>query len=231
MLSPTVVVPPAEFEAGDLRLEGDPYHHLFRVRRLSAGDELRLVDGEGRARWGQVREVTRRHAVVELGERAPANEPRHRVELLVGVLRRERASWLVEKATELGVVAVRFVASERSPRRFGGATFDRLERVARGAVEQCGRSRLPKVTGVHPWADLETLVEAAGDVWLADPAAPPGLGRAAKASALLVGPEGGWSADERDQLVDVGCRPVGLGQRVLRVETAAIAGLARLLVG
>lgn len=231
MLIPTVVVAPLEFEGGDLRLEGDSYHHLFRVRRLSAGDELRLVDGAGRARWGRVSEVTRQHAVVELGAPAPDNEARHRVELLVGALRRERASWLVEKATELGVAAVRFVASERSPRTFGGATFERLQRVARGAVEQCGRSRLPEVSGIHPWDDLEALVAAAGDAWLLDPAAPPGLGRAGGASALLVGPEGGWSVDERAQLVDLGCRPAGLGQRVLRVETAAIAGLVRLLVG
>lgn len=231
MLTPTVLVAPAELDAAEIELGGDRHHHLFRVRRLSAGDPLRLVDGAGRARSGTVARVTRRHAAVTVGDPVPSNEPVHHVELLVGALRRERASWLVEKATELGAGAVRFIASERSPRRFGAGTFERLRRVARGAVEQCGRARVPELSGVHPWTDIQGLVAAAEAPWLLDPAATTGLEPAATASALFVGPEGGWSAAERDALRELGCRPARLGDRVLRVETAAVAALARLLAG
>lgn len=230
-MTPTVVVAPAELDRAEVRLEGDAYHHLFRVRRLSAGDELRLVDGAGRARRAMVTTVTRRHALVAPGDAAAANEPPHVVEILVGALRRERASWLVEKATELGAGAIRFVASERSPRRFGAGTFERLRRVACGAVEQCGRARVPEITGVHPWDEVPALVAAAGEPWLLDPRASASLEPASAPSVLLVGPEGGWSGGELDALAAIGCRPVGLGERTLRVETAAIAGLVRLVAG
>lgn len=230
MTVPTLVVTPAELDGGEIRLDGDGYHHLFRVRRISAGAELRLVDGAGRARAGIVTTVTRRDALIRTGEPVAANEPPHRIELVVGALKRERASWLVEKATELGAGAVRFVASERAPRRFGAGTFERLERVARSAVEQCGRARLPDLSGVHAWSEVPDLLDAVGAAWLLDPAGPPGLELAAGPGALVVGPEGGWTHGEREALAALGCRPVGLGARVLRVETAAIAGLA-LLVG
>lgn len=231
MLTPTVIVTPAELDAAEIELGGDSHHHLFRVRRVGTGDSLRLVDGAGRARSGTVATVTRRRAVVAVGDPVAANEPRLHVELVVGALRRERASWLVEKATELGAGAIRFVTSERSPRRFGAGTFERLRRVARGAVEQCGRARVPELSGVHPWTDVPGLVAAADEPWLLDPGATAGLDPAATASALVVGPEGGWSAAERDALRDLGCRPARLGDRVLRVETAAVAALARLLAG
>lgn len=230
-MTPTVIVTPAQLDAAEIELGGDRHHHLFRVRRVSAGDPLRLVDGAGRARSGTVVKVTRRRAVVTVGDPVPSNEPLHHVEVLVGALRRERASWLVEKATELGAGAVRFIASERSPRRFGTGTFERLRRVARGAVEQCGRARVPELSGVHPWADVPGLVAAVEALWLLDPSATTSLESAATASAVFIGPEGGWSAAERDALRELGCQPARLGDRVLRVETAAVAALARLLAG
>ena len=226
---PTVIVTPTDLDDAEVRLVGDSYHHLFRVRRLSAGDEVRLVDGAGRARRATVGTVTREHALLLPGDPAPANEPPYPVEVLVGALRRERASWLVEKATELGAGAVRFVASERSPRQFGAGTFDRLRRVARAAVEQCGRARVPELSGVHPWDEVPELLAAAGEPWLLDPGASTPLAAARGPSVLLVGPEGGWSDAECDALAAVGCRRASLGRRTLRVETAALAGLARLL--
>ncbi|MBV8199440.1 MAG: RsmE family RNA methyltransferase, partial [Acidobacteria bacterium] len=152
-----------------LMVEGDAYRHLFRARRVGAGERLRVVDGEGRARWGEVIRVGRSAALVELAEPAAPNEPRLHLELLVATLRPERASWLVEKATEIGAGAVRFLNTERGPRSFGAGTAERLRRVAAAAVEQCHRARCPEVTGPHPFAEVAALAAGARRRWLLDP--------------------------------------------------------------
>ncbi len=234
-----------EADAPTVAIEGDAYRHLFRARRLAAGERLRLVDGAGRARWGEVVEVGRRSARVSLAGPAPANEPRRHLELLVPTLRPEPASWLVEKATEVGVMAVRFCNTERAPRGLGGGTLERLRRVAAAAVEQCHRARCPEISGPHPLSALTG--EAGGSLprggprrWLLDPgAAPPGLAvppAGALAAGgdgdvrLLVGPEGGWAPAELAALHAAGWLGASLGARILRVETAALAGAVLLLL-
>jgi 16S rRNA (uracil1498-N3)-methyltransferase len=225
-----------------LVVEGDAYRHLFRARRVAAGERLRVVDGEGHARWGEVIRVGRSAALVELAEPAAPNEPRLRLELLVATLRPERASWLVEKATEIGAGAVHFLNTERGPRSFGAGTAERLRRVAAAAVEQCHRSRCPEVTGPHPFAEVAALAVNAQRRWLLDPAAP-GQGFAGPSplsaipptpqppiESLLVGPEGGWSSAEIESLEAGGWQPVSLGPRILRIETAVLAGAALLLL-
>lgn len=244
----TLVVEPPRFAAGDgdehgqpaaqpqplLTVEGDAYRHLFRARRIGVGERLRVVDGEGRARWGEVIQVGRSSALVELAEPAAPNEPRLHLEVLVATLRPERASWLVEKATELGAGAIRFLNTERGPRSFGPGTADRLRRVAIAAVEQCHRARCPEVTGPHPFAEIATLASAAGHRWLLDPAgetdafaspAPPAI-----MESLLAGPEGGWSPAELETLDAAGWKRISLGPRTLRIETAVLAGAALLLL-
>lgn len=223
----TVLLSPEELEADETWVEGDRYRHLFRARRLAVGARLRAVDGEGRARWAEVAEVDRRQGLLTLGEEAPSLEPARRVELVVAALRKERASWLVEKATEVGVRAVRFVNTERTPREFGDGSFDRFRRVAEAALEQCQRSRLPEITGMHPWEGLEELLSGTPRRLFLDGAGEPAVGLAGERPlVLLVGPEGGFTGSERDELLERGCRPISLGSRTLRVETAAVAGAA-----
>lgn len=254
----TLVVEPPRFASGDgderglppagrpgqaaaqpqplLTLEGDAYRHLFRARRIGVGERLRVVDGEGHARWGEVIQVGRSAALIELAEPAAPNEPRLHLEVLVATLRPEPASWLVEKATELGAGAIRFLNTERGPRSFGPGTADRLRRVAVAAVEQCHRARCPEVTGPHPFAEVATLASAAHHRWLLDPAAtsPPPAStlppHGSPMESLLVGPEGGWSPAELETLDAAGWQRISLGPRILRIETAVLAGAALLLL-
>src|SRR6185436_3692766 len=228
------------------------YKHLFRARRLAVGDRVRVVDGQGRARWAEVARIDRSTAVLALGEPAPANEPAVRLDLLVPTLRPERASWMVEKVTELGVRAIRFLHTERAPRHFGEGTLDRLRRVAAAALEQSHGACLPEITGPHEWRDLAALTGGAGARWVLDPEAEAGASDRsdrsdesvglsvrsvesvgsvrAPAAALLIGPEGGWSPREQAELRAAGWRGVGLGPRVLRTETAAVVGAAAVLL-
>ena len=231
----TLLADPALFDAPELRVEGESYQHLFRARRVAVGEEMRVVDGRGRARWGKVARVDRTSATVALGGPAPDHEPAYRLQLLVPTCRPERASWLIEKATEVGVGSIAFVNMVRAPRELGGGTFDRLRRVAAAAVEQCHRSRLPEVSGPYAWSDALKIAGAGGrwflDTETTETAEAGGWAWSGEESgALLVGPEGGLDPAERRELAAAGWRPVGLGERTLRLETAAVVGAAFLLL-
>src|SRR4051812_13307296 len=153
------------------------------------------------------------------------------VHLAVGMPANDRMDWLVEKATELGVASLQPLLAERSVLRLAGERAQKKQAhwqgVAIAACEQCGRNRVPIV---HP---VESL-----PAWLARQATP-GLvlslreGSRAVASAagagevtLLSGPEGGLAPSEEDAALARGWRPVNLGERVLRAETAPLAALA-----
>jgi 16S rRNA (uracil1498-N3)-methyltransferase len=225
----TVLVTPEQLAGDDVVVEGDAYRHLFRARRLAVGDALRLVDGQGGAREGVVAAVDRRRAVLRCGEPAPANDPARRVTLLVAPPKPERAAWLVEKATELGVAAVRFVASERAVRGVEGRALERLGRVAAAALEQSGGARLPELSGPHSLTELPALLAGARG-WFLQPGAAATLASAGAAPvAVLVGPEGGWTDGELAALAAAGACGATLGSRVLRVETAAIVAAGLLL--
>lgn len=231
MTHPTLLHETVEGEA--LTVDGEAYRHLFRARRLGPGARLRVVDGRGGARWGEVERVDRGSARVRLGEPAPANDPALRLHLFVPTCRPERASWLVEKATEVGVAGIHFLNTLRAPRELGEGTLERLRRVASAALEQCHGATLPAVTGPHPWRDLGGLANPFEARWFLDTGGGTGGWGAfpETSGALLVGPEGGLEAVERRELLAAGWRPVGLGERILRLETAAVVGAAAVLLG
>jgi 16S rRNA (uracil1498-N3)-methyltransferase len=239
-MTTTIVVTPIEFDGTEIELHGEAYHRFVRVKRLRGGESVRVVDGEGRARRGVVARLDRARAVVALAGAEPAREPRLRVELLVAPPEPARAAWLVEKATEVGVAAVTFAATERSARSeetFGAVHLARLRRVAHAAVEQCGRSVVPELGALRPLAEL-VAARAAGGAHLV--ALDPGGGDASALCALdagrcpglrlalAVGPEGGFTGDELALLDAAGARRAALGGSILRVETAAVlaAGIA-----
>ena len=228
----SLVVSPEELRRDEILVEGRAYGHLFRSRRLGTEAEVRLVDGQGRARFSRVVEIQASSARFVLGEVAPSNEPDKRVELLTPIPRSSRLAWLVEKSTEVGVSAIRLVQSERGPRRSGAQRLDRLQRIAVSAVEQCQRSLVPEISGVHAFSEVGDLMSSTVERWVLHPGAPSMEGAVGSAdAAVLVGPEGGWTATEIELLEERGCRQVGLGPTVLRTETAAVVGCAALLVG
>jgi 16S rRNA (uracil1498-N3)-methyltransferase len=249
--APTVLVAGEVFAGDQLVVVDDVYHHLFRVRRLAVGDQLRVVDGLGRARAGMVASIERKRALVDLGRDLPSREVAREVTLYCAFPRPERAAWLVEKATELGVATLAFVRAERSGPPPPDAALARLRRVAVAALEQCGRARLPAITGSLSWEQLpvgfagasfvldlpavptapEELPLAAEDPPMATGSAGKGQDRALELApvSLLVGPEGGFTARERSWLASSGWRTWSLGGQVLRLETAAVAALAQLL--
>lgn len=227
----TTLLLPGSFSDVTALVEGDAHHHLFKVKRLQAGERLRLVDGEGRARWAEIVGIDKRAARLALGEPAPANEPERQVVVYVAAAKPERIAWLVEKATEIGVTAIRFVPTDREARSMESSQLARLRRIAISAVEQSGRALVPDLAleeGLRPAiagaraAKTRLAVLDAGGL----PAGP--LLAGSDRCGLFVGPEGGWSPEERGLFRSAELPAASLGPTVLRVETAAVvaAGLA-----
>lgn len=191
-------------------LGGDDRHHLTRSLRLRAGAPLTISDGRGRWRTARFGDV-----VEPVGEVRLEPEPERSVVVGFAPVKGQRPEWAVQKLTELGVDAIWLLVAERSVVRWDGERAtghaERLRRIVREAAMQSRRCRLPEVrTGVRP-VDV-----VAPGVALADP----GGGRLPDGTVtLVVGPEGGWTDDERA----LGAPTVGLGPTVLRTETAAVA--------
>jgi 16S rRNA (uracil1498-N3)-methyltransferase len=232
----TVLLEGANLDEPSLRISGPTYQHLFRARRLERDVTLRITDGAGRARWAAVTRIGAREATITLADPAPTHESALALTLFVATPRAERAAWLIEKATEIGVVAVRFLRSERAPRFPGAGMQARWRRLAAAALEQSHRATLPLIDGPHDWSELArlgsgipwrgVLAPAARHDW-PQQAPHPGC----RSAALLVGPEGGWTVAEQARVAELGWLPIGLGERTLRIETAALAGAALVLLG
>jgi len=229
-----ILLLPNSFSQDTAVVEGEAHHHLFRVKRHQVGDRLRVVDGDGHGRWAEVVAIDKRSARLALGEAAPANEPGMAVEIFVAAPKPDRAAWLVEKATELGVAAIHFVATDREARSVEVSQLVRLRRVAVAAVEQSGRSMVPLVSNEGGLRDVVLRTRAIGaPIVVLDALGGdlrPVVGGRGRI-ALFVGPEGGWSPGERSLFAEQGVLALSLGPTVLRVETAAVVAAGLLLCG
>ncbi|MBS0226499.1 MAG: 16S rRNA (uracil(1498)-N(3))-methyltransferase [Proteobacteria bacterium] len=208
--------------------------HLTRVLRLQAGDSCIVFDGRGHEADAQLVAIDKRGARVRIGEvRTPANESPVRITLLQGVARGEKMDLILQKGTELGVTAFAPVFSDRSEVKLDGArAAKRLEHwrgVVISACEQSGRAFVPDVQPPVALANaLSTLAPTTR--LLLDPVASmscrTALATGQRDVALAVGPEGGWSPQDRSLLEAQGFLGVRLGPRVLRTETAGLAAIA-----
>lgn len=195
--------------------DDDDWHHL-RVLRLRPGEPVTAGDGVGRWRLCRVGARSRLEPDGEVFIEPP---PSPAVAVGFAPVKGDRPEWAVQKLTEIGVdVIVPFVA-DRSVVRWRGERADghvaRLRRVAREAAMQCRRVWLPEVAELTDFAAALARFPA-GQAALAEPGGP---ALSAETVAVLIGPEGGWSAAE----LAAAPRLAGLGSTVLRTETAALA--------
>lgn len=209
--------------------------HLLRVLRLREGDACVLFNGDGHDCDARLVAIGKRQARAEItARRRIDSESPLRITLLQGIARGEKMDWIVQKATELGAARILPVFSERSEVRLDA---DRsLKRHAHwreiliAACEQSGRAVLPELAPPQPLAQAAALRDGPG--FVLDPLAagsPRGLtATLANACTLAIGPEGGWSARDLEQLHAAGFSGLRLGPRVLRTETAGLAAIAAL---
>jgi len=215
--------------------------------RLQRGDALVLFNGNDDVEWpGELVELSRGRAVVRVAAPvAVERELEQPVTLAVGIPANDRMDALVEKAGELGAVAIQPLVCVRSVLRLAGERAEARRRhwqaVAASASEQCGRARVATVLPIVPlahWIAGARAADAMGFVLSLDPSALAperalfgcaGANATATAPAgiiLLSGPEGGLTPLEEESAVARGFVRVGLGARVLRADTAPLAWLA-----
>lgn len=202
-------------------LTGEEMHHA-RVTRLREGEEIEIFDGSGRTATGRVVALGTSQWEVEIVADAPVRESPRKIVLAMAVINLDRFELVLQKATELGVVEIVPLLTERleiRPERFAGKG-DRWRKIIFEAVKQCGRAVVPTL-GEN--ASLSTVLLRQGTKFIFDadhPISP--QGDLLDPLILLIGPEGGWSEGELAVAAASGARFEHLGPRRLRAETAAI---------
>lgn len=218
-------------EAGQVELTGAEARHLGRVMRAEPGDCLVIFNGRGIESQAEVVRVDKNTVLLEL--EAPCLVDRERPSRLVlGVAlpRGDRQKWLVEKLVELGTASLVPLLTERGVAQPNDKVLDRLRRMVIEASKQCGRNQLMEITVPRPLADFCQAHDEFPCRLIAHPdLASPGPDKSileagsTPATAVAVGPEGGFSEDELQVADQHGWQRISLGPRTLRVETAAVA--------
>ena len=234
MSMPRFYVPQPIASDALLALPENVAHHAAHVLRLRVGDAITLFNGDGGEYRATISAIGKREVTVAVAAHDPVErESPLDVTLVQAVSSGDRMDLTLQKAVELGVRRLVPVESERCVVRLKGERADKRmshwQQVVISACEQCGRNRVPEL---HALVSLEAWLAAgpgAAQRWVLLPGAETPLRelpRPAGPVEILVGPEGGFTDAEAAAAQRAGYRPLRLGPRVLRTETAAPALLA-----
>jgi 16S rRNA (uracil1498-N3)-methyltransferase len=230
-----VHLPDLPAEAGAVvDLPGEESHYVRRVLRLGPGEQLALFDGRGGEWAAEV--IDSAGAVVRVvltEEVVDPVEPLLEVEIFQGMCRADRMELVIQKATELGVMAIHALSAERADLpRPNARRIQRWHRIAVEACRQSGRRLVPRISPADelpppPGSDvLAILLHPAAE---ARPIADLLDSAVRRAVWLAIGPESGFSREEIDRATSTGWRLAGLGPRILRTESAGLAAAAVVL--
>jgi 16S rRNA (uracil1498-N3)-methyltransferase len=229
---------PAAGVPGDrILLPVDEAEHLTRVLRLSSGDRVRVFNGRGAEFEAVVDTADREGVRLTIGAPSvPAPEPRVAITLAQAVLKGDKMDDVVRDAVMMGVAAIHPIVTARSEISIASLTRgrrgERWQRIAVSSAKQCGRAVVPSVTEPRQFSTWSSSEDFPSPVFiLVEPNASAGVALANLEAAipdratLVVGPEGGWSAEEL-QIADSLGTLVTLGQRTLRADAMALVALS-----
>lgn len=215
---------------GDIALSTDHAHYLVNVMRQAVGAPIALFNGRDGEWQALIVEASKRHCRMAVETRLRDQITTPDLELIIAVVKRSRLETIVEKAAELGAARVRLVLTART--NADRVRTDRLTAIMVEAAEQCKRLEVPAIEEPEKldrllgrWDASRRLIFCdeggeAQDALSAISALPAGP------AAILIGPEGGFSPEERARLRAMpGITPVTLGPRTLRADTAAISAM------
>ncbi|HUX91624.1 MAG TPA: 16S rRNA (uracil(1498)-N(3))-methyltransferase [Gallionellaceae bacterium] len=237
MSAPRFYCPATLPSSGLFELPADAAHHAHRVLRLRVNDPVQIFDGEGKACDATISSISGKHVDINITRTCPAQAPSPlQIVLAQAMTSSEKMDWIVQKATELGATEVQPVQTQRSVAKLSQERAEKRTEHWRGVVvaacEQSGRNDLMQV---HPPLELSHWLanarSAGGGKFILLPDGAVALHAQHKPQGpvtLLIGPEGGFSPDEALMAKQSGFVPVLLGPRVLRTETAALAGISAL---
>jgi 16S rRNA (uracil1498-N3)-methyltransferase len=215
---------------GPVGLAGPEAHHLAVVCRVRPADRVVLFNGDGRQYLALVIEAGKRGVRLEVeAVEQPSRELGFRLEVAAPLPRGDRAQFLVEKLTELG--ATHFVPLKTARSVVHPREVDKLRRYVIEASKQCGRNVLMEVAPVIDWAEHARRSDLPRMRLLAQPGGEAIASFRGEDVVCAVGPEGGFTDEEVALAREAGWRVVGLGNRILRIETAALAMVCALASG
>ena len=218
-----------ELQVGtSVEVSGDEYIHAIKVSRYKVGYRLILSNGDGYDYFATITEIGKDRFFCHIDERKK-NENELSKPLSLYLCGIERSDFAVQKATEVGASRIRFLISEHTNAK--EQHLDRLKRIALESAKQCGRAVIPEILSPVSFADgVKEAISECGRVIICYEDAKEG--RIAEAMdpeiesyALVIGSEGGFTPDEVSYAESLGAKIVTLGRRILRAETACIAGL------
>jgi len=228
-------IPPELISEKETRLPDAEARHLKNVLRIREGERVELFDGKG-GNWNGVVEFRRGEVLVCDLEKIPSiYQPSARLALAMAMIKPARFEWALEKATELGVDEIIPLYTARGEIRISGdkiiGRLTRWDRIVKEASKQCRRADVPRVRSPLEFRGFITseeysvknkilFDEKTDNQWL------PNRVESAGDTIICIGPEGGWTEDEIESAEKTGYDVFGLGRRVLRAETAAIAAIS-----
>lgn len=210
-----------------LALEGVQANYLANVMRCRVGDPVRLFDDASGEWLATVQDVAKRTITLAITARLREREAVPDLWLLFAPIKKGPIDWLVEKATELGVARLQPVITQRTI--VDRVNLERLRAITIEAAEQCDRTALPVLAEPVKLAALLRDWDAGRTLFFADEQGGEPLAKVAQPdpAAILIGPEGGFTGDERAAIrAHASARAITLGPRILRAETAACAAIS-----
>ncbi|MDH2378254.1 16S rRNA (uracil(1498)-N(3))-methyltransferase [Providencia hangzhouensis] len=220
-----------------ISLGDDAANHVGRVLRMTAGQKLELFDGSNQTFSAEITEATKKNVFVHI-ENSQIEDRESPLDLHLGQVmsRGEKMEFTIQKSVELGVNTITPLLSERCGIRLDGERLEKKllqwQKIAIAACEQCGRNRIPEIRPVQPLEAWCAENDGAFKVNL-HPRATESINTLPtelKKVRLLIGPEGGLSADEIAMTANYQFTDILLGPRVLRTETTALTAITALQV-
>lgn len=221
-----------EVRAGRAWVHGETAEHLRRVLRVEAGQQFEVSDRQN-IYLASVAGLSKGAVEFSLQAQLPARRQGARVTVLASLVKFDRFEWMLEKCSELGVTTLAPVVAARSEAGLDRAALKRQSRWVRICEEsgqQCRRLQPMMIEpclafdgAVHCTSAARLLLDEDGGLPLLN-----GLPESSEQITILVGPEGGWTEQERDRAINAGWAPVTLGESILRAETAAIAAVSQI---
>lgn len=227
-----VLVPGVLGKGDRCRVSGGEHHYISRVRRARPGDEVEVTDDSGETRRARIESIGADETVILVEDELSRPGRVWPIRLGVAVPKRALFDGLVRQVSELGAVSVAPILTRRGVVEPGENKVERWRRIARESKRQCGRA---EALAVEEPAELERWLVGLGETdgtrgtrWIWHPGGG-GLGISRPIETpvtILIGPEGGWTAEELDLANRFGFEALALGTPVLRIETAAVAACA-----
>lgn len=217
-------------------LDGDEFHHMVNVMRTRAGDTVELFCGDGNNYLAQVVDIQKKQALLKIQSVSPNPcEPTLKLDVYQALAKGDKLSLITQKITELGASGLYVFDSKFCDVKANTGKLDRLELISASASKQCGRSSVVNVQGVVSIKQVCENVKSYDKFYVFYEAEEKDnfknhllnlINSNVQNIAIMIGAEGGFATEEIEQLTKSGAIIVGLGKRILRTETAAIAGSA-----